>query len=417
MTPTGFRDGDPPPLTSASDPASPPVALVRGEASPRRVWLVAAALWTSFGLAASAVGSMTGPPPNGVGLRWWQILLVNLPWWLGWAAATPLVAWLAGRVRLDDPATRARAVLVHLVAALGVTAAHLAVTVTLTWIAVVPLMAPNGVIRTRPLGRIARNYVDSYFALELFTYVAVLGVFYAVDYHRRHKESALLSARLRMQAAELRMHAAEARLRALRMELNPHFLFNSLNAISGLVRKQQGDQAVRMLARLGDLLRATLDRDRGAETSLGEELELLGLYLDIERVRFGERLRVELDVDPAAAEVLVPTLVLQPLVENAVRHGVSRRPAGGVVRVAARLERDRLHLEVRDSGGGFRLVGGRPREGIGLSNTRARLDEHYGGLATLAVGNAPAEEGGGARVLLSLPARSRVRDALAVAGD
>jgi sensor histidine kinase YesM len=185
------------------------------------------------------------------------------------------------------------------------------------------------------------------------------------------------------------------------MELNPHFLFNTLNAISALVRRGEHKEAVTMLARLGDLLRVTLERGGEQEIPLEKELEYLARYLDIERVRFRDRLSVETDVAEDSAHALVPTFILQPLVENAVRHGISRSSEGGRIRVSAhRAEDDRLVLTVADTGVGFSTAPGRLREGVGLKNTRARLDQLYGARASLAWENPPE---GGARVTVTMP--------------
>jgi len=177
--------------------------------------------------------------------------------------------------------------------------------------------------------------------------------------------------------------------------------------VAGLVRKREHDAAVDMLARLGDLLRTTLDREMPAEVTLSEELAYLGRFVDIELVRFGDRLRVTWEIDADVRNALVPPLILQPLVENSLRHGVGRRPGPAQLRVSAR--RNGLHLEltVRDSGEGLHPAGGRaPREGIGLSNTRARLTELYGpDVGSVEVADVP---GGGVRARLLLPYHTSV---------
>jgi two-component system, LytTR family, sensor kinase len=170
-------------------------------------------------------------------------------------------------------------------------------------------------------------------------------------------------------------------MQALRMELNPHFLFNALNAISGLVRRKQNDVAVGMLAQLGDLLRATLDRDLPPEISLEDELALLDRFLSIERTRFGDRLTVQVLADDASRKALVPTLLLQPLVENAIKHGVARVSGPALVQVHATTDDDVLTIHIRNTAGTeLQIV---DTQGIGLSNTRARLMERYGGDAEL----------------------------------
>ena len=189
-------------------------------------------------------------------------------------------------------------------------------------------------------------------------------------------------------------------MQALRAELNPHFLFNALNAVSGLVRRKENGAAVRMLAALGELLQTTLDHCRPPEIPLREELQLLERYLAIERVRFGDRLVIDVDPPRAAADALVPTFILQPLVENTIRHGISRRRGAGRIDIRVEREGDALVLVVHNTGDG---VAPDARAGLGLTNTRARLVELYGGGACLELESAPE---GGARVRVRLPYRA-----------
>ena len=190
-------------------------------------------------------------------------------------------------------------------------------------------------------------------------------------------------------------------MHALRMELNPHFLFNTLNAVSGLVRKQEGTAAVEMLARLGNLLRTTLDQELSPVIPVAEEIALLQQYIDIERVRFGDRLDVRVNVTPDASTALIPTLLLQPLVENAIKHGVSARTGDARIDIDVRREGETLRISVQDSGSGLSNHGNDTvQEGIGLSNSRARLRALYGDNASLELRNG---NDGGACVDLSMP--------------
>jgi LytS/YehU family sensor histidine kinase len=193
---------------------------------------------------------------------------------------------------------------------------------------------------------------------------------------------------------------ATARLGALKAQLQPHFLFNTLNAIVVLVRQQKGRQAEETLARFSDLLRAVLADMDAQEVPLSRELEYLRLYLSIEQVRFPDRLRVQIDVDPELLDAAVPHMALQPLVENAIRHGIGRRSTSGVIAIRALREGASLQIEVSDDGPGFQQEGAPGGMGLGLANTRARLEQLYGGQAELRTGNAP---GGGARAVLVLP--------------
>jgi LytS/YehU family sensor histidine kinase len=202
----------------------------------------------------------------------------------------------------------------------------------------------------------------------------------------------------RVAAAQLEGRLSEARLESLRLQLHPHFLFNTLNAISAFVDADP-ERARRMIARLGELLRRTLDGGTTAELPLSRELDLLAPYLEIQRIRFGDRLSIELDVPDGAAGALVPTLMLQPLVENAVEHGVNRTHDGARVRLTAERAGDRLRLEIEDNGPGPTRGG----EGVGLANTRARLAALYGDSHRLEL---KAAETGGTMVSIELPFRS-----------
>src|SRR5690606_3583040 len=188
-----------------------------------------------------------------------------------------------------------------------------------------------------------------YFMIELVTYFAMVGAYYAYEYARRYRGREREAAQLALKASRLEASLTRANLDSLRMQLNPHFLFNTLNAISVMAMKGERQGVVRMLTLLGDLLRLSLDHKQQV-VSLREELEILDRYLEIEQVRFRDRLSLERDVDPEALDAEVPSLLLQPLVENAIRHGISRRPGPGVVRVEGRIDGDTVELRVLDTG-------------------------------------------------------------------
>ena len=348
------------------------------------------AFWAAFGLLESMNAYFASParglPPSIV-----RALVGNMPWWLMWAALTVPIVALARRVRIGGRAVLGP-VLVHLVASLVAAFVHLAVVGTLFY------YTHGHHLVASPAAQVL-NLIRGYLPLDVLTYWVVLGGYSALEYHRRYRAKELVAARHAVRAAQLESQMSEARLAMLRMELNPHFLFNALNAIAGLVRRHENADAVRMLALLGDLLRQTLAGRDAAEVPLDEELALLGRYLELEQLRFRDRLVVEVDVADAVRHAAVPPLLLQPLVENAVRHGIARRPGAGLVRVQARRTDDWLELRVRDSGTGF-PAGAAPREGVGLSNTRARLDQLYGARGELHLANAA---GGGAEVLVRLP--------------
>jgi two-component system LytT family sensor kinase len=238
------------------------------------------------------------------------------------------------------------------------------------------------------------------FHTSLVAYWVVLSIQAAIRNHRLYRERSEAALRSDLRASQLEAQVATARLGALKAQLQPHFLFNTLNAIVVLVRQQKGQQAEETLARFSDLLRAVLADMDAQEVTLARELEYLRLYLSIEQLRFSDRLRVDIDVDAELLDAAVPHMALQPLVENAIRHGVSRRSTSGVIVIRATRRGESLVLEVQDDGPGFSERGAPGGMGLGLNNTRARLKQLYGDRADLETGNA-AE--GGARVTLVLP--------------
>jgi signal transduction histidine kinase len=232
------------------------------------------------------------------------------------------------------------------------------------------------------------------FHWNVLVYWALLGLVHARDYYRR------LSDR-QVQAARLERALTQAQLDALRAQLEPHFLFNTLNSVVSFLRRDP-DRAEQMLTRLGELLRALLGAGAVQEVALRRELELLGAYLEIEGMRFQDRLRVEYEVAPETLDALVPAFALQPLVENAVEHGIGGRFGPGVVTIAARRDGAALVLEVRDTGPGFPPGASRPA-GVGLANTRERLAWLYGERGLLLPQNAAL---GGACVSVRIPFRT-----------
>jgi two-component system, LytTR family, sensor kinase len=328
--------------------------------------LLIVAGWTAFGLfnanqsyiAATGRGSPI-PAARALSLAMTDAFL--------WALATIAIFWLARRFPLARGRLLPHAA-VHLIAGITLSLARIGVIVVLSQ-------------RTelyRPIEFTTLFYMQ--FHAFLLLYVLLLGIAWAVYYHARYRE--------REQAAEqLAAGLAEARFQALKMQLHPHFLFNSLNAISALI-PQEAQPARRMVARLGDLLRTTLEQEATQEVSLREELEFLEPYLEIEQTRLGDRLRVEFQLEPAALDACVPHLVLQPLVENAIRHGVAPRSGPGMVTIAAAVEGDSLVLHVRNTGGATRGRFPRERGGRGLANVRSRLEHLYGADQQLTAGPA-----------------------------
>src|ERR671938_873200 len=302
-------------------------------------WAVNFGIWTILGFLYSSQLYL-GTYMEGMNHSFWRILFWQLfGCWYGWLAFTPLILWLGRRFPLERSSWPS-SLAVHLFACTILSAVH-SVWVAISTIQIRPF---DEMQKPTPFWDMFWGRFTSQFHLELIVYGMILGIGYAFNYYRKYREREL-------RASQLESQLAQAQLQALKMQLHPHFLFNTLNGIAGLVRDNRNKAAVEMIAGLSDLLRYTLDGAGRQEVTLREELEFLELYLGIQQKRFPDRLRVEMSVDSNTLEALVPNLILQPLVENAIRHGVSRRAAAGTVGVrAVREEAGFLRLEVYDDG-------------------------------------------------------------------
>jgi two-component system, LytTR family, sensor kinase len=300
-----------------------------------------------------------------------------------WALLTPLVLWLGGRFAIQKK-NAWYFIPLHIV--FGVLFAVVYVQI---FVRLLPLIG----YRSNP--RMTTNVMLARFHSDLLTYAVLVGLRHAVDYYRKYKDREL-------KATQLEARLAQAQLQVLKMQLQPHFLFNTLHAISALVHKDV-EAADRMITRLSEFLRLTLDSVGTQEIALKGELESLDKYLEIEQVRFGDRLKVHRSVDPETLDLLVPSLILQPLVENAVRHSIAPRAAGGRVEIRAHRIDRKLVLEVEDDGPG--LPNTALTEGVGLANTRARLEQLYGASQTMEL---LTEVGRGFRIQLTLPVHTTV---------
>ena len=298
---------------------------------------------------------------------WWRIVFWQLAVWWVWGCLTPIILGLGRRVT-GAKASWLRGLLIHLPFSLLLPAAHVAASTELRI-----LIQPFDVWSdTRPFLAQFSGELRSLFLFDFFVYWAVLGAGYAFDYRERYRER-------ERDASELKAQLAQARLEALKVQLHPHFLFNTLHTISGLVRGGDRQPAVNMIAGLSELLRRALESGDEQEVPLREELKFVELYLDIQLVRFSDRLTVRTDVAPAALDALVPNMLLQPLVENAIRHGVAPCESPGLISINAYRSGRMLHVEVSDDGpglqSGWRIE---ESEGIGLANTVERLKRLYG---------------------------------------
>jgi two-component system LytT family sensor kinase len=362
-------------------PGIPWLALAQGAVIAVVVWTVLALL---FGGQYYASSAMQGRP-----VRWSHAVTFALADWYVFGLLAPPVAWLGRHVRLEWP-LKAKHIAVHLLACGAFMLAYLLIRAV---VAVVQLRWAGGTVA----------FVDVFEPLlvktlpySLVVYWAVVSVQHVVAYQRRAHER-------ERRAAELEQRLTAARLQALQMQLNPHFLFNTLNAVASLMHSDV-DAADRVLIRLSELLRRALDTRDRQEVPLREELEFLDRYLEIEQTRFGDRLRVEREIDATLLDQLVPNLVLQPLVENAIKHGIEPQRRPGWIRLGVRREGSQMLLIVRDNGVGLRPAKpSRRGHGIGLGNTRRRLEQLYGKQQELVIREA---EGGGTEVLVRLPCQA-----------
>jgi two-component system LytT family sensor kinase len=346
-------------------------------------WALVFLFWTLIGLSFASqfyLASYKAGRP----VTWGQAVGWSLGDWYVWALMSVPIVQLARRFRFDD-VKWGRNVAIHLAASAICSLGYMA------------LRAGVGQAQSR-WGGTPVSFAETFnpllvktFHLNLLIYWVIVSVHHAFGYYRQMQEREL-------RAAELEKRLAQARLQTLQMQLNPHFLFNSLHAISALVHKD-ADMADQMITRLSDLLRYALESTDAQEVPLRQELDFLRRYLEIEQTRFGDRLAVLLEIAPETLDALVPNLLLQPLVENAIRHGIEPRAKPGRIEVRSRCENGRLKLEVRDNGVGL-LPGRKIEEGVGLSNTRARLKQLYGDRHRFALSEGPD---GGLAVCLELP--------------
>jgi two-component system, LytTR family, sensor kinase len=332
-------------------------------------------LWLAVAVFFSAQNVLVGAARHRP-FDWQWDVYHEFVYWLTWAAFTPLVLGAAHRWPLGV-GTTGRTVARHLCVMALVAPLQITTTYTLHYLGLALAGQQPPVTLVAWLIGLESGIVWGTLTGSLY-YWLILGINAAFVYQRMYQQQ-------RIASAELEGRLTEARLDALRLQVHPHFLFNTLNAISAFVDADP-ERARRMIARLGELLRRTLDSGSAAELPLSRELELLSPYLDIQRIRFGDRLSIDIDVPNAAGEALIPTLMLQPLVENAVEHGVSRRSDGARVRLTALRQGDRLRLKISDNGPG---PANRSGGGIGLANTRARLNGLYGSAARLELAGTP----------------------------
>jgi two-component sensor histidine kinase len=330
-----------------------------------------------------------------------------------WALLTPLIFWLAGGFSIEQSHAAARVlllVMIGIVVAFSVDLLNATLVRHFADRSQTPGMGSPGHVGGG-FGRAHGPGTGGIFGVlrgpmvlnHFILYWGVLAAGFARDYFLRFRARERETSRLQAETAQLQTQLAEARLSALNAQLNPHFLFNTLHAISSLVERDPRGVR-RMIARLSELLRYTLDGGAEHEVLLGQEIAFLERYLEIMQIRFQGQLEIDVHISEDARDALVPNLILQPLVENAVKHGVDKVAGTGKIRILARRESDRLVLSVSDNGPGPQKIARLDEVGVGLANIRQRLEQLYGSAQSLTLAEAPS---GGTVAQIVMPFRTR----------
>lgn len=351
---------------------------------PSHPWIWITSIWLGFGLV-DAAQTILVMRSEGMHHAWIKLFVVTIFFWAPWALATAPVIELGLRL----PPTKAAGISVWFTHLVACAAIGLAFTAWTTWLErYFNLYA--GSTDPAPFLHLLLGKFFSGILSSIVLYSGILAVSYLVESRARLAGQQAETARLNEQLVT-------AQLAALRSQIEPHFLFNTLNAISGLIRENNNDDAVTAIAGLSDYLRQTLQFGARQQVPLGEELKFAEQYLDIQKVRFADRLRVSVAVPTSLLHASVPSLILQPIVENAVKHGIARRVHGGLIDISASSSGDTLTLRVRNDGPA--LFPGHP-DGVGSANVRSRLKNIYGDAFSYTISNL---ETGGVEVSISLP--------------
>ncbi|MCI0485132.1 MAG: sensor histidine kinase [Blastocatellia bacterium] len=363
---------------------------------PWKKWLLVICLWLLPALLSFSQ-TLFVPPDERHSIVWYKVLGLQSLFWFPLAFSTPVIFHLGTRFPIERP-RRLKALSVHLFACTVYSFAFTAWLVFFYELSPDASMAP---LRSLPLLTKFFIFLSGGFTFCFPIYGAVLGISAAVDYYRKFQERERAAAAFELKASQLEGQLAQAHLRALKMQLHPHFLFNTLHSIAALVREDDKQGAIRMIAGLSDLLRMALEEVGARETTLKQEMEFLEKYLAIEQIRFQDRLKVRIEIEPETLDATVPYLILQPIVENAIRHGISKRASASLVEIRAWREGGHLFMQVRDDGPGLAEGWTAPaREGIGIKNTRARLEQLYGRAHSFSIENG---DGGGAVATIIIP--------------
>jgi signal transduction histidine kinase len=356
------------------------------------LWLIIFGFWTFFSfLYANQIYFEMLHNPN-MHHSWWRIAFWQLLVWYFWGFLSPLILRLGRRVPLEGPA-KAQGLLVHIVACALLSALHIAAATAIRMI-----IRPFDVWSdTHSFLVQYQGELKNFFLVNVLVYWAVFGLGYAFDYRDRYRER-------ESQASQLKAQLAQAQLESLKNQLHPHFLFNTLHTIAGLVRGNDKQSAVKMISGLSGLLRRALESADEQEVTVREEVKFIELYLDIQKVRFSDRLTVRMEIDPETLDAMLPNLILQPLVENAIRHGIGVKNSAGLLEVRTSRSNGELNITVSDDGPGLPPDWQTSsNEGIGLANTGERLKHLYGTRHRFDLRNG---EKGGMTAVIAIPFRT-----------
>jgi two-component system, LytTR family, sensor kinase len=341
--------------------------------------------WTLLSVI-SAGQQYVGARLQGLESSWTGNLIYASIEWYSWALLTPSIIRLIDRYPLDRRRWR-QGLLLHLPSSVIFPLLQLALHSSLwQWAAPATFKGPS-------MAEMFFTMFSRKFHICLLTYWAIVGAGHALRYYRNYRDEEL-------HRSQLNEQLTRAQLDALKTQLHPHFLFNTLNTITALIRQDQR-KAEQMIARLSDLLRLALDNEATKEVTLRQEMEFLDKYLEIEQTRFHDRLIIDRRIDQRSLNARVPNMILQPIVENAIRHGVARRAGAGLIRIMAERINGSLILRVRDDGHG--VITNTDKAGVGIANTRARLERLYGADHRFELSNAVD---GGAEVSIVIPFRA-----------
>ena len=360
----------------------------------RRQWFLVIGLVILISVLSASLLYLTYKQYKNEGKSFTDLLAWQLTWFSPWILLVPAIVRAAQSFPIDKQ-NWMRSLMIHVGLCLLFSFIHLTLYISLSRIIGGDIWAKVTEKDADYFSTLFRLYTSPSqvnFRLRLLIYAVTVLVSLTLDYYDR------LQGR-EIELSKLEKQLADAQLQALKMQLHPHFLFNTLNSVSALMYKDT-TAAEAMIVKLENFLHMTLESSGSQEVTLRKELEFLNYYLQIEQIRFQDRLAVQMEIDPATLDARVPNLIMQPIVENAIRHGVASRAAHGCIEIRTHRTNGVIQLQVKDNGPGLEKENHVPREGVGLSNTRLRLQQIYGDLYRFDLTNAP---GGGVIATVELP--------------